>query len=608
MAVGRRHERLPRRGRPARLRHAGGAGTRGRCSWPLGLALGAGRGVARAPGRGPRIVGYRALLSGEALPARVGDGRRAALLHGAHRRPLRAVAGVARGRPAGAHRHPVPARDGVRRRRTAAARCWSRAGTARLTGSESADQPLWIVPVGGGSARNTGPSRVRRGVVARRRADRVQRRLRRLLARARRRRCSSPASTASGPRKIHDAGVPIPWIRWSPDGARLRFAVFDRAEGRVVVDGDPGGRRCRAAPARARARRGDWSPDGRHFVFGRWGARRATRHGRARASTCTRGASRARLWPLGRASAVEQLTFGPMDFSSPVFTPDGRRLVVSGHRCGAWSCCGSSPASSRFARVPRVPGRLRRLLARRRVGRLGRRHAPDPVAQPARRLRAAAAHRTPDGRRARALVAGRPPARVRRPTRPAAASPAPCTSSRATAGALDSFADPNNALVWDPCWLDDQRVVWGNLYERGSVKLLDLRTRAISTLPGLGRDDGAEVRARRLRPRREGVEPGLLPLPSRDRPLGEPRRRARTSGTRPSPATARRCYGLSLDERAIYRFTLAGRRLEKRGRPRQRRADRPLDGGLDGPRPRRRPLLLRNTGISDLYVLDWDES
>ena len=86
----------------------------------------------------------------------------------------------------------------------------------------------------------------------------------------------------------------------------------------------------------------------------------------------------------------------------------------------------------------------------------------------------------------------------------------------------------------------------------------------------------------------------------------EPRRGARRSlGTRRSPGTAR-LIGLSLDERRSSASRSTGRRLEKVADLGALEPTAPWMAAWMGLDPDDRPLVLRNTGVSDLYVLDWD--
>jgi Tol biopolymer transport system component/predicted Ser/Thr protein kinase len=116
------------------------------------------------------------------------------------------------------------------------------------------------------------------------------------------------------------------WIRWSPDGNKLRFTVSDAKTGseslwEARVDGTnlhpvlPG---WNNPPAECC---GSWTPDGRHFVF------QSTHHGRWD------------IWAmrekgtllLGKSNREPvQLTAGPMDFLGPVPSKDGKKLFVVG--------------------------------------------------------------------------------------------------------------------------------------------------------------------------------------------------------------------------------------------------------------------------------------
>jgi hypothetical protein len=173
-------------------------------------------------------------------------------------------------------------------------------------------------------------------------------------------------------------------------------------------------------------------------------------------------------------------------------------------------------------------------------------------------------------------------------------------------GTLEPFADPARALVWDPCWLDDRRVIWGNLYDRGSVKVLDLETRAISTLPGsegmMGpkcSPDGAVLAAKEWSQGYWLYGPETREWTS----LGVASDLWYPSFTRDGSAV----LGLSLDQRAILRFALASPRIAKVADLGSVEPTAPWMAAWMGLDSEDRPLVLRNTGVSDLYVLDWDD-
>ena len=583
----------------------------GRLGWPQAAALallGVAAGVLAAwlsrPSPRPRIVGYRALVSGEALPSRLAtDGERlyySTVSEG--RNALRQVS-LAGGQPeevATPFRHAIVF-DVSHRRGALLVAGWD----GSVTGADSADQPLWIVPVGGGSARNTG-LRVY-GAAWSPDAERIA------WSGGSGDYSKGPPSSlfvagadGSSPRRIYDAGVPIPWIHWSPDGTRLRFAVFDResAECWWLEIPAAGGRPQRILRGEA----GDWSPDGRHFVFGRWGRTLGNAPWEG-----PRFSLFARREPGGFGpfrpkgeGGTEPITFGPMDFTSPVFTPDGRQVVAAGvlRRMDLLRLEPGPP--SRLARVPGVPGGFvdysrdggwvawvdaaHLTLWRSRRDGTGQLQLTVPP------MATALPHWSPDGSR---IVFVADPTGGRQPR---AVYVVPRDG-----GAIESFSDPGNALVWDACWVDDDRVAWGNLYDRGSVKVLDLRTRAIETLPGsegmMGpkcAPDGSILAAKEWS---QGYHL-YRDATRRWEDLGVPSGLWYPTFTRDGSAVV----GLSLDERALFRFTLAGRRLEKVADLGAVEPTAPWMAAWMGLDPDDRPLVLRNTGVSDLYVLDWDES
>jgi serine/threonine protein kinase len=109
------------------------------------------------------------------------------------------------------------------------------------------------------------------------------------------------------------------WPRWSPDGSRLRFTVLDsQTDATSLWEVNAGGSNLRpllpgwTAPASECC--GNWTADGKHFVF------QSTRN------------QLASIWDLNDNSGGEpaQLTFGPLNFRAPVPSADGRRLYAVG--------------------------------------------------------------------------------------------------------------------------------------------------------------------------------------------------------------------------------------------------------------------------------------
>ncbi|HEV2493427.1 MAG TPA: protein kinase [Terriglobia bacterium] len=115
------------------------------------------------------------------------------------------------------------------------------------------------------------------------------------------------------------------WLRWSPDGSRLRFTLYDPktssfALWEVSADATnlhpllPG---WNSPPAECC---GNWTPDGSYFVF------QSTREGRT-AIWAVREKS-VLLHKLDRAPV--NLTSGPMNFLAPVPSPDGKKIFALG--------------------------------------------------------------------------------------------------------------------------------------------------------------------------------------------------------------------------------------------------------------------------------------
>ncbi|MFZ0590230.1 MAG: protein kinase, partial [Bryobacteraceae bacterium] len=122
------------------------------------------------------------------------------------------------------------------------------------------------------------------------------------------------------------------WLRWSPDGSRLRLTLGNPlarigalAIWEVSADGTrlhpllPGWNRPPAECC------GNWTPDGKYFVF------QATRNGKTEI-----WATRERISLLGsfRKFAKEpvQLTSGQLNSLLPVFSPDAKKLYIVGQQ------------------------------------------------------------------------------------------------------------------------------------------------------------------------------------------------------------------------------------------------------------------------------------
>ncbi|MGD0225880.1 MAG: protein kinase [Terriglobia bacterium] len=115
------------------------------------------------------------------------------------------------------------------------------------------------------------------------------------------------------------------WLRWSPDGTRLRFTVTDPRTNsyslwEAAADGSHLHQLLPGWNTPAAECCGNWTPDGRYFIF------QATRNGRTHIWATQDKAG------LFRKVADEpiQLTAGPLNYFTPVPSVDGKRLFVVG--------------------------------------------------------------------------------------------------------------------------------------------------------------------------------------------------------------------------------------------------------------------------------------
>jgi eukaryotic-like serine/threonine-protein kinase len=139
-------------------------------------------------------------------------------------------------------------------------------------------------------------------------------------------------SDGSGARKIATLPGTAFWLRWSPDGRRLRFTVGDvisrhsaLAIWEVSADGTglrpllPGWNQPAAECC------GNWAPDGKYFVF------QATRNSKTEI-WATRDGLGLFGWHTGSPVEPVQLTSGQLNSLAPVFSPDSKRLYVIGQQ------------------------------------------------------------------------------------------------------------------------------------------------------------------------------------------------------------------------------------------------------------------------------------
>jgi len=172
--------------------------------------------------------------------------------------------------------------------------------------------PLWILPLGGV------PSRV--GDVSGRDATWSPNGLK--IAYAKGHELFACKADGTEIQKLVTAHGPVRWPRWSPDGRVLRFTVGDPG-GWTTIDevSAVGGQHRPLLPGLEGTHCcGNWTPDGKHYVF---------------QSSFN---SRTNIWALRerpglfRKTQPVQLTAGPMDYRSPVSTVDGKKLLVIGEQ------------------------------------------------------------------------------------------------------------------------------------------------------------------------------------------------------------------------------------------------------------------------------------
>ena len=131
-------------------------------------------------------------------------------------------------------------------------------------------------------------------------------------------------SDLSEPRKLAAASDLVSSLRFSPDGRRLRFELADPSNSSSSIwEMARNGSGLRPLlPGWSKVPHeccGNWTPDGRYFLF------QSFRNGRNSVWALAEKSS----WLGGKAQPV-QLTNGPLDFASPVVSKDGKRIFVVG--------------------------------------------------------------------------------------------------------------------------------------------------------------------------------------------------------------------------------------------------------------------------------------
>jgi Tol biopolymer transport system component/DNA-binding winged helix-turn-helix (wHTH) protein len=180
------------------------------------------------------------------------------------------------------------------------------------------ERPLWVAPLLGGSPRPLGAISAHAAAWSPDGGEIVY---------ANRNDLCLVKNDGTQPRKLITLTGRPQWPRWSPDGRRLRFSMYDlvnRSSSLWEVARD-GANLRRLLPDWNRPAAeccGNWTADGRYFIF------QAT-HNRT-----------TQIWAIREKTSIfqptshepVQLTFGPLNYYGPVPSADGRRIFVVGEQ------------------------------------------------------------------------------------------------------------------------------------------------------------------------------------------------------------------------------------------------------------------------------------
>jgi Tol biopolymer transport system component len=570
-----------------------------------GFLVGAAAWLVQAP-PSPRLTGSRPLLNG--FPGRpvawVTDGERVYLTLQRDGRFQTFQMSLAGGEPAPV---PMPTRQSVvmdvsRKRSALLVAGWDGA----VTDPRAHDVPLWLVPLPAGS-----PTRLAASAMSARWSpdaetiacvggsdDYARKRPSLFLART-----DGSASTPLW--APADPGVWVWSAAWSADGRWLLVGLHDRQAGESWVaempsDASRPPRRLAETVAAA------WTPD-RRYLVGQMGGHASRAQTPAERKRVNLFAQRRRRWSdLWRDPRPSQLSFGPTSLFTPVLSPDGRTILAGG------SLVRMEPmrfdrAASRFERLPggitggfvdySRDGRwvawvdaMDRTLWRARSDGTDRLQLTLPP------LEVGLVRWSPDGGRL-AFAGGR------------ADDPDVVYLVARNGGAPEPLAPPDPAGAWDPCWLPDGRtLVWGNLRTpRASIKAMDVRTREVSVLPGSERMMGPKCSPQgSILADKEWSQTLFLYHPESGA-WEEFWRATRFALGYPTwSRDGRAIYGLSVDEGAVFRLEVEGRRLERVASLGPVEPTAPLGSPWMALDPDDAPVVLRDTGMWDLYLLDWE--
>ena len=140
------------------------------------------------------------------------------------------------------------------------------------------------------------------------------------------------------------------WLRWSPDGSRLRFTLLNSETHtsmlwEVSVDGSGAHmllENWKSAPSAECC--GSWTDDGRYYVF------QSARD----AATATSGRFPNTAGWFGRPAAPVPITNGPLDYRAPIIERGGRRTFFIGLATQSASCFAMTPRPASSCPSPRL--------------------------------------------------------------------------------------------------------------------------------------------------------------------------------------------------------------------------------------------------------------
>jgi Tol biopolymer transport system component len=452
----------------------------------------------------------------------------------------------------------------------------------------SREWPLWVVPVNGGPSRRVG---VILGHAAAWAPDGKK------IVYAYGSELYLVESDGTAARKLVAVASRPYSPRWSPDGSRLRFALedpktFSTSLWEVSADGGNLQPFLPGWDAAASLCCGNWTADGKYFVF------------QSLIAWTTR------IWairePAGSQSKSEPtlLTNGPMDFWYPAPSPDGRRIYAIGvQRRGELARYDAK--TQRFeSYLPNVSAEHLDFsrdgewvtyvtfpegdLWRSKVDGSERLQLSFPP------IRAKLLRWSPDGKRI-AFSAEFPSVDPDKPLKTYIVS--------AEGGATPQPLTAEERIEKDPGWSPDGKMlVFGITTDTQTIHLIDLNTREVTKLPG---SEGMysprwSPDGRYIATLSSDVQRMML----FDRTLEKWNVLATTGAGWPHWSQDGKYIYFS-DFKALFRLRIADRQIERLTAFKDLRLASGSSGPWIGWAPDDSPLVLRDTGIQDIYALEW---